>query len=166
MWVNLSLYPTVAPAAELQSVAEAEQWAVVEVELAPALLTTPLLALEPESPPSAALELKQGPTLAPAGVGAAELESPGSSFLVGSPSPPVAVKEHEKKPNLTAFSPKQVVEQLTVMDAVSSWALRAGWNRPSLCHRCPRPHPVSYDLGPNPGSTPYQPYDLGNFLNP
>ena len=78
----------------------------------------------------------------------------------------MAIKEGEKKPNLTAFPPKLVVEQLTMMDVVSSWALRAGWSRPSLCHHCPRPHPVSYDLGPNPGSTPYQPYDLGNFLNP
>ena len=71
MWVNLSLYPTVAPAAELQSVAEAEQWAVVEVELAPAPFTSHFLALESASPPSAVLELEQGPTSAPAGVGAA-----------------------------------------------------------------------------------------------
>ena len=166
MWVNLSLYPAPVPATELQPAAEEEQWAVVEVELATAPLTSPLLALEPASPPSAVLELEQGPTSAPAGVGAAELESPGPSFLVGSLSPPVAVKEREKKPNLTAFSPKQVVERLTVMDAVSSWALRAGWSRSSLCHCCPRPDPNSHDLGPNPSSTPYQPYDLGNFWNP
>ncbi|XP_058426634.1 uncharacterized protein LOC131423087 isoform X2 [Diceros bicornis minor] len=74
-------------------------------------------ALEPASPPSAVLELEQGPTSAAAGVGAAELESPGPSLLVGSPSPPVAIKEGEKKPNLTAFPPKLVAEQLTVMDA-------------------------------------------------
>ncbi|XP_058409902.1 ral guanine nucleotide dissociation stimulator-like [Diceros bicornis minor] len=105
-----------APATELQPAAEAEQWAVVEVELNPAPLTPPPLALEPVSPPSAVLELEQGPTWAPAGVGAAELESPGPSFLVRSPSPPVALKEREKL-NLTAFPPKLVVEQLTVMDA-------------------------------------------------
>ena len=52
------------------------------------------------------------------------------------------------------------------MDAVSSWTLRVGWSRPSFCHRCPRPDLDSYDLGPNPGSTPCQPYGLGNFLNP
>ncbi|XP_058419409.1 ral guanine nucleotide dissociation stimulator-like [Diceros bicornis minor] len=106
-----------APAAELQPAAEAGQWTVVEVELAPAPSIPPPLALEPASPPSAVLELEQGPTSAPAGVGAAELESPGPSFLVGSPSPPVAIKEGEKKPNFTAFPPKLVAEQLTVMDA-------------------------------------------------
>ncbi|XP_058404676.1 ral guanine nucleotide dissociation stimulator-like isoform X2 [Diceros bicornis minor] len=106
-----------APATELQPAAEAEQWAVVEVELAPALLTSPLLALEPASPLSAVLALEQGPTSAPAGVRTAELESPGPSFLVGSPSPPVLVKQREKKPNIMAFPPKLVVEQLTVMDA-------------------------------------------------
>ncbi|XP_058424889.1 ral guanine nucleotide dissociation stimulator-like isoform X1 [Diceros bicornis minor] len=116
MWVNLSFYPTPASAAELQPAAEEEQWAVVEVELAPALLTPPPLALEPVSPPPAVLEVEQGPTWAPAGVGAAELESPGPSFLVRSPSPPVALKEREKL-NLTAFPPKLVVEQLTAMDA-------------------------------------------------
>ncbi|XP_058393065.1 uncharacterized protein LOC131402212 isoform X1 [Diceros bicornis minor] len=61
----------VASAAELQPAAEEEQWAVVEVELAPALLTPPPLALEPVSPPPAVLEVEQGPTWAPAGVGAA-----------------------------------------------------------------------------------------------
>ncbi|XP_058393314.1 ral guanine nucleotide dissociation stimulator-like isoform X7 [Diceros bicornis minor] len=106
-----------APAAELQPAAEAGQWTVVEVELAPAPSIPPPLALEPASPPSAVLELEQGPTSAAAGVGAAELESPGPSLLVGSPSPPVAIKEGEKKPNLTAFPPKLVAEQLTVMDA-------------------------------------------------
>ncbi|XP_058393052.1 ral guanine nucleotide dissociation stimulator-like isoform X1 [Diceros bicornis minor] len=135
-----------APAAELQPAAEAEQWAVVEVELAPAPLTPPSLALEPASPPSAALELEQGPTSAPAGVGAAELESPGPSFLVGSPSPFVAVKEREKKPNLTAFPPKLVVEQLTVMDAelfqkvVPSQCLGSTWgkrNKPGHEHLAP-----------------------------
>ncbi|XP_058418059.1 ral guanine nucleotide dissociation stimulator-like [Diceros bicornis minor] len=109
--------PRRAPAAEIQPVAEAGQWTVVEVELAPAPSIPPPLALEPASPPSAVLELEQGPTSAPAGVGAAELESPGPSLLVGSPSPPVAIKEGEKKPNLTAFPPKLVAEQLTVMDA-------------------------------------------------
>ncbi|XP_058423094.1 ral guanine nucleotide dissociation stimulator-like isoform X2 [Diceros bicornis minor] len=39
------------------------------------------------------------------------------SQLLGSPSPPVA-KKREKKPNLTAFPPKLVVEQLTVMDVI------------------------------------------------
>ncbi|XP_058426648.1 ral guanine nucleotide dissociation stimulator-like isoform X8 [Diceros bicornis minor] len=106
-----------APAAELQPAAEAGQWTVVEVELAPAPSIPPPLALEPASPPSAVLELEQGPTSAAAGVGAAELESPGPSLLVGSPSPPVVIKEGEKKPNLTAFPPKLVAEQLTVMDA-------------------------------------------------
>ena len=156
MWVNLSLYPAPVPATELQPAAEAEQWAVVEVELAPAPLTPPPLALEPVSPPPAVLEVEQGPTWAPAGVGAAELESPGPSFLVRSPSPPVALKEREKL-NLMAFPPKLVVEQFTMMDAVSSWAFRVVWGRPSLCYRCPRPDPDSYDLGPNPGSTLYQP---------
>ncbi|XP_058393136.1 uncharacterized protein LOC131402329 isoform X5 [Diceros bicornis minor] len=61
----------VASAAELQPAAEEEQWAVVEVELAPAPLTPPPLALEPVSPPPAVLEVEQGPTWAPAGVGAA-----------------------------------------------------------------------------------------------
>ena len=165
MWVNLSLCSTVAPAAELQPVEGAEQWAVVEGELATAPFTSPLLVLRPASPPSAVLELEQGPTSAPAAVRAAELKSPTPSFLVGSPSPPVAVKEREKKPNLTAFSPKLVVEQLTVMDVVNSWALSARRGRPSLCHRCPRLDPDSHDLGPNPSSTPSQPYELGNFRN-
>ncbi|XP_058402340.1 uncharacterized protein LOC131409275 [Diceros bicornis minor] len=107
--------PSRASAAELQPAAEAEQWAVVEVELAPAPLTPPPLALESASPPSAVVELEQGPTWAPAGVGAAELESPGPSFLVRSPSPPVALKEGEKL-NLTAFPLKLVMELLTVMD--------------------------------------------------
>ncbi|XP_058422768.1 ral guanine nucleotide dissociation stimulator-like isoform X1 [Diceros bicornis minor] len=135
-----------APATELQPAAEAEQWAVVEVELAPALLTSPLLALEPASPLSAVLALEQGPTSAPAGVRTAELESPGPSFLVGSPSPPVLVKQREKKPNIMAFPPKLVVEQLTVMDAelfrkvlpsqclVSTWGKR---NKPSNEHLAP-----------------------------
>ncbi|XP_058384642.1 uncharacterized protein LOC131396453 isoform X1 [Diceros bicornis minor] len=86
-------------APEFQPAAEAELWAVVEVELAPAPLTPHPLALEPVSPLPAVLEVEQGPTWAPVGVGAAELESPGPSFLVGSPSPPVA-KKCEKKPNL------------------------------------------------------------------
>ncbi|XP_058422763.1 ral guanine nucleotide dissociation stimulator-like isoform X2 [Diceros bicornis minor] len=135
-----------APAAELQPAAEAGQWTVVEVELAPAPSIPPPLALEPASPPSAVLELEQGPTSAPAGVGAAELESPGPSLLVGSPSPPVAIKEGEKKPNLTAFPPKLVVEQLTVMDAelfrkvVPSQCLGSTWgkrNKPGNEHLAP-----------------------------
>ncbi|XP_058418060.1 ral guanine nucleotide dissociation stimulator-like [Diceros bicornis minor] len=146
MWVNLSLYPAAAPAAEIQPVAEAGQWTVVEVELAPAPSIPPPLALEPASPPSAVLELEQGPTSALAGVGAAELESPGPSLLVGSPSPPVAIKEGEKKPNLTAFPPKLVAEQLTVMDAelfrkvVSSQCLGSTWgkrNKPGNEHLAP-----------------------------
>ncbi|XP_058422767.1 ral guanine nucleotide dissociation stimulator-like isoform X4 [Diceros bicornis minor] len=135
-----------APAAELQPAAEAGQWTVVEVELAPAPSIPPPLALEPASPPSAVLELEQGPTSAPAGVGAAELESPGPSLLVGSPSPPVAIKEGEKKPNLTAFPPKLVAEQLTVMDAelfrkvVPSQCLGSTWgkrNKPGNEHLAP-----------------------------
>ncbi|XP_058393303.1 ral guanine nucleotide dissociation stimulator-like isoform X1 [Diceros bicornis minor] len=103
-------------------------------------------ALEPASPPSAVLELEQGPTSAAAGVGAAELESPGPSLLVGSPSPPVAIKEGEKKPNLTAFPPKLVAEQLTVMDAelfrkvVPSQCLGSTWgkrNKPGNEHLAP-----------------------------
>ncbi|XP_058393357.1 ral guanine nucleotide dissociation stimulator-like isoform X1 [Diceros bicornis minor] len=146
MWVNLSLYPAAAPAAELQPAAEAGQWTVVEVELAPAPSIPPPLALEPASPPSAVLELEQGPTSAAAGVGAAELESPGPSLLVGSPSPPVAIKEGEKKPNLTAFPPKLVAEQLTVMDVelfrkvVPSQCLGSTWgkrNKPSNEHLAP-----------------------------
>ncbi|XP_014635089.1 PREDICTED: ral guanine nucleotide dissociation stimulator-like [Ceratotherium simum simum] len=174
------------PAPGLQPTAEPEQWPVVEVELAPAPLISPPLVLEPASPPSAVLELEQGPTSALAGMAAAELESPGPSFLVGIPSPSpkietepapapepscpkaVASKNHpsEKKPNLMAFPSKLVAEQLTVMDAVSSWALRVEWGRPSFCHHCPRPDPDSCDLGPNPSPTPYQLYDLGNYLTP
>ena len=71
--MNFSLYSTTAAAAELQTVTEVDQWAVVEVELAPAPLTSPLLVLEWASPPSAVLELEQGPTLAPAGEVAVEL---------------------------------------------------------------------------------------------
>ncbi|XP_058426639.1 ral guanine nucleotide dissociation stimulator-like isoform X2 [Diceros bicornis minor] len=135
-----------APAAELQPAAEAGQWTVVEVELAPAPSIPPPLALEPASPPSAVLELEQGPTSAAAGVGAAELESPGPSLLVGSPSPPVVIKEGEKKPNLTAFPPKLVAEQLTVMDAelfrkvVPSQCLGSTWgkrNKPGNEHLAP-----------------------------
>ncbi|XP_058393090.1 ral guanine nucleotide dissociation stimulator-like isoform X1 [Diceros bicornis minor] len=134
-----------ASAAEIQPAAEEEQWAVVEVELAPAPLTPPPLALEPVSPPPAVLEVEQGPTWAPAGVGAAELESPGPSFLVRSPSPPVALKEHEKL-NLMAFPPKLVVEQFTMMDAelfqkvVSSPCLGSTWgkrNKPGNEHQTP-----------------------------
>ncbi|XP_070115086.1 ral guanine nucleotide dissociation stimulator-like isoform X2 [Equus caballus] len=111
-------------------------------------------ALEPAAAPSAAPDPERVPSAAPAQVPGPELDSTGPRGLLGFPpqapvtaaeSAPVPEASHpcrvtgkkqpDGKPSLMAFSPRDVAEQLTAIDAVSTRALRAGWGRPPLCHQ-------------------------------
>nr|XP_044627748.1 ral guanine nucleotide dissociation stimulator-like [Equus asinus] len=128
-----------APAPALLPAAEAEKGPPLELDGSPVLFLPSLLALEP----SAAPDPERVPSAAPAQVAGPELDSTGPRGLLGFPpqtpvtdaeSAPVPEASHpwrvtrkeqpDGKPSLMAFSPREVAEQLTVIDAVSTWALR------------------------------------------
>lgn len=96
---------------------------------------------EPASPPPAAPELEQG-LLGYGWSPGPEAQTAGPSACLGVCTPAVSAATEptpateascqpkkrlkEKEPDLLDFPPKLVAEQLTYMDAVSSWAPRAG----------------------------------------
>ncbi|XP_070092075.1 ral guanine nucleotide dissociation stimulator isoform X7 [Equus caballus] len=121
-----------APAPALLPAAEAEKGPPLELDGSPVLFLPSLLALEP----SAAPDPERVPSAAPAQVAGAELHSTGPRGLLGFPpqtpvteaeSAPVPEASHpwrvtrkeqpDGKPSLMAFSPREVAEQLTVIDA-------------------------------------------------
>nr|XP_023474242.1 ral guanine nucleotide dissociation stimulator isoform X3 [Equus caballus] len=121
-----------APAPALLPAAEAEKGPPLELDGSPVLFLPSLLALEP----SAAPDLERVPSADPAQVAGAELHSTGPRGLLGFPpqtpvtdaeSAPVPEASHPRrvtrkeqpdgKPSLMAFSPREVAEQLTVIDA-------------------------------------------------
>ncbi|XP_070115085.1 ral guanine nucleotide dissociation stimulator-like isoform X1 [Equus caballus] len=143
-----------APAPALLPGAEAEKGPHLELDGTPVLFLPSLPALEPAAAPSAAPDPERVPSAAPAQVPGPELDSTGPRGLLGFPpqapvtaaeSAPVPEASHpcrvtgkkqpDGKPSLMAFSPRDVAEQLTAIDAVSTRALRAGWGRPPLCHQ-------------------------------
>ncbi|XP_070092084.1 ral guanine nucleotide dissociation stimulator isoform X2 [Equus caballus] len=121
-----------APAPSLLPAAEAEKGPPLELDVSPVLFLPSLLALEP----SAAPDLERVPSAAPAQVAGPELDSTGPRGMLGFPpqtpvteaeSAPVPEASHpwrvtrkeqpDGKPSLMAFSPREVAEQLTVIDA-------------------------------------------------
>ncbi|XP_044937915.1 uncharacterized protein LOC123392541 [Mustela putorius furo] len=111
---------------------------------------------EPASPPPAAPELEQG-LLGYGWSPGPEAQTAGPSACLGVCTPAVSAATEptpaaeascqpkkrlkEKEPDLLDFPPKLVAEQLTYMDAVSSWAPRAGGQGRlfSSALRCPIP---------------------------
>lgn len=183
MWMNLSLYPGPVPAPGLLPVAEPEKGSTMELETAPVMFQPSPQASEPASPPSAVPELEQVLTSSSAYVPGPQLQSAQSSALLRiltpalkietepTPAPEPSCHGHvtpknqlnEEKPSLMDFPPKLVAEQLTYIDAVRSWALRAGQGRalstflPSANPDLPFPDVDYYSPGPNFSSTTYQP---------
>ncbi|XP_070367624.1 ral guanine nucleotide dissociation stimulator-like isoform X3 [Equus asinus] len=121
-----------APAPALLPAAEAEKGPPLELDGSPVLFLPSLLALEP----SAAPDPERVPSAAPAQVAGPELDSTEPRGLLGFPpqtpvtdaeSAPVPEASHpwqvtrkeqpDGKPSLMAFSPREVAEQLTVIDA-------------------------------------------------
>ncbi|XP_046504824.1 ral guanine nucleotide dissociation stimulator-like isoform X6 [Equus quagga] len=121
-----------APAPALLPAAEAEKGPPLELDGSPVLFLPSLLALEP----SAAPDPERVPSAAPAQVAGPELDSTGPRGMLGFPpqtpvtdaeSAPVPEASHpwrvtrkeqpDGKPSLMAFSPREVAEQLTVIDA-------------------------------------------------
>nr|XP_044627704.1 ral guanine nucleotide dissociation stimulator-like [Equus asinus] len=116
--------------------AEAEKGPHLELDGTPVLFLPSLLALEPAAAPSAAPDPERVPSAAPAQVPGPELDSTGPRGLLGFPpqapvtaaeSAPVPEASHpcrvtgkkqpDGKPSLMAFSPREVAEQLTAIDA-------------------------------------------------
>ncbi|XP_070463044.1 ral guanine nucleotide dissociation stimulator-like isoform X3 [Equus przewalskii] len=125
-----------APAPALLPGAEAEKGPHLELDGTPVLFLPSLLALEPAAAPSAAPDPERVPSAAPAQVPGPELDSTGPRGLLGFPpqapvtaaeSAPVPEASHpcrvtgkkqpDGKPSLMAFSPRDVAEQLTAIDA-------------------------------------------------
>nr|XP_023490707.1 ral guanine nucleotide dissociation stimulator isoform X6 [Equus caballus] len=125
-----------APAPALLPGAEAEKGPHLELDGTPVLFLPSLLALEPAAPPSAAPDPERVPSAAPAQLPGPELDSTGPRGLLGFPpqapvtaaeSAPVPEASHPcrvtgkkqpyGKPSLMAFSPREVAEQLTAIDA-------------------------------------------------
>ena len=125
MCVNLTLHPAPDPPAELQSIPEPLEGPAPNPDPAPAKLV-----LEPVSPPSAPPDLGQAPTPPSAPGPAPELEPAGLPAPSPGPHNPGAVTTkplvREEKCNILTFPPRQVAEQLTGMDVVSSGPLRMG----------------------------------------
>ncbi|XP_070099259.1 ral guanine nucleotide dissociation stimulator-like isoform X4 [Equus caballus] len=125
-----------APAPALLPGAEAEKGPHLELDGTPVLFLPSLLALEPAAAPSGAPDPERVPSAAPAQVPGPELDSTGPRGLLGFPpqapvtaadSAPVPEASHpcrvtgkkqpDGKPSLMAFSPRDVAEQLTAIDA-------------------------------------------------
>ncbi|XP_070115182.1 ral guanine nucleotide dissociation stimulator-like isoform X3 [Equus caballus] len=125
-----------APAPALLPGAEVEKGPHLELDGTPVLFLPSLLALEPAAAPSAAPDPERVPSAAPAQVPGPELDSTGPRGLLGFPpqapvtaaeSAPVPEASHpcrvtgkkqpDGKPSLMAFSPRDVAEQLTAIDA-------------------------------------------------
>ncbi|XP_070115090.1 ral guanine nucleotide dissociation stimulator-like [Equus caballus] len=125
-----------APAPALLPGAEAEKGPHLELDGTPVLFLPSLLALELAAAPSAAPDPERVPSAAPAQVPGPELDSTGPRGLLGFPpqapvtaaeSAPVPEASHpcrvtrkkqpDGKPSLMAFSPRDVAEQLTAIDA-------------------------------------------------
>lgn len=187
MWMNLSLSPAPVPAPGLLPAAEPGTGPPIELEATPALCQLSPAVSEPASPPSAVPELQ--PVLpSSACVPGAEQQSAGPPFLLESftqatATEPTAAPEAschgcvtpknqlgEEKPDLLDFPPRLVAEQLTYMDAVSSWALRVGQGQAFLllspAPHLPFPDVDSYGLGPNLSSTTSQPCQPIKALSP
>ncbi|XP_057168721.1 ral-GDS-related protein-like isoform X1 [Ursus arctos] len=175
------------PAPGLLPAAEPGTGPPIELEATPALCQLSPAVSEPASPPSAVPELQ--PVLpSSACVPGAEQQSAGPPFLLESftqatATEPTAAPEAschrcvtpknqlgEEKPDLLDFPPRLVAEQLTYMDAVSSWALRVGQGQAFLllspAPHLPFPDVDSYGLGPNLSSTTSQPCQPIKALSP
>ncbi|XP_058389432.1 ral guanine nucleotide dissociation stimulator-like [Diceros bicornis minor] len=147
------------PSPELPPAPAPEQGPAPWLDPAPALVPPPVLELELVSPPSVPPGPEPPPTSAPAPVPAPELE-PAGPLAPGRILPPpgeitaepdpvpeptcpwdVTIKNllREEKPDFLEFPPRLVAEQLTLMDVVSSGALRAGGASLPCAISCPRP---------------------------
>nr|XP_035923566.1 ral guanine nucleotide dissociation stimulator-like isoform X4 [Halichoerus grypus] len=161
------LVPTEAekevPAPVPQPAAKSEQRPTLDLEHVPALFLLPPLVMEP---PSTAPVLEQEQTSALAQMPSPELESAGYSAIFRISSPPLKVDTEpapaseascpwhvtsenspaEEKPELMAFPPQLVAEQLTIIDVelfkkvVPSHRLGSTWskrNKPGNEHLAP-----------------------------
>lgn len=141
---NLPLSLAPQPPLELQNLPEPDEGPTMGLESDPAVLE-PEPASQPSNPPHLDHSFSTSPS------------APGPALELGPPGPPAGIQipttpspeldspqavttkkqSREEKRHIPTFPPRRVAQQLTLMDVVSSGALRVGWGKPTSAISCP-----------------------------